>query len=359
MALGLAPLAVAAWLAARSGARLRVALTTAAVVALAAALITPWLLAIMPLVASGIASPFPTSIDHWRQMVLYHGLVWPVLALAGLVVGVRRRPAWTLAMAVWLALLADLSITGALAAAPPLAASLHRFAYPFSLAWHGPVLPYLALGTVAVAAWVGRRSWRAQSFPSLRAALAAVVGLATVGLWAPRIMPLLAGRVPFYGALASRHDVQAMRWLRRHTPPDARVLNYPGDLDHLRDWEGHWAPVLTERDCVYFRMQPFFLDNPRSGRPGALAAAAREQREMLSFWRDPARPGQAGRLAAAGIRYLLVPEAVADPSSLDGAWRGRPPALLDGRRPPPLEGDSLRLVFRAGGASVYELGRPP
>jgi hypothetical protein len=355
MALGLAPLAVAAWLAARPGARLRVALTTGAAVALAAALITPWLLAIAPLLASGIASPFPTGVDHWRQMILYHGLVWPVLALAGIVVGVRRRPAWTLAMAVWLALLADLSITGVLAAAPPLAASLHRFAYPFSLAWHGPVLPYLALGTVAVAAWVGRRSWRAQSFPSLRATLAAVVVLAVAGLSVPRIMPMLAGRAPFYGALASRHDVQAMRWLRRHAPPDARVLNYPGDLDHLRDWEGHWAPVLTERDCVYLRMQPFFLDNPHSGRPGALAAATREQREMLAVWRTPSDPANAERLAAAGIRYVLVPEAVSDPSSLDHAWRGRPPALLDGRRSPPLEGDLLRLVFRAGGAAVYEL----
>lgn len=169
---------------------------------------------------------------------------------------------------------------------------------------------------------------------------------------------LAARRAPFQGALASRNDVAAMRWLRRNSAPEARVLNYPGNLPAMRDWEGHWAPVLTERDCVYFRMQPFFLDDPRWGVPGALAAAHREQREMLAFWRDPGAPPQAERLAEAGIRYVLVPEAVADPSSLDDAWRGRPPALLDGVSPPALEAGFLEPVFRAGGAIVYRVIAP-
>ncbi len=359
VALGLVPLAVAVWVAAAPGARSRVAVTTVAAVALAATLLVPWLVRITPLLRSGIASPFPTSGGHWRQMILYHGVVWPLLAIAGMVVGFRRNPAWTVAMTVWIALLVDLSITGVLAGVGPLAASLHRFAYPFSLAWHGPVLPYLMLGTVAVAAWAGRRHWHVERFPGRRAVLVAVVVLAAVGLSAPRIMARLAGRAPFYGALASRNDVRAMEWLRRHAPLGARVLNYPGDLDHLRDWESHWAPVLTERDCVYFRMQPFFLDSPHAARPGALSAARREQHEMLGFWRDPGSPSQAARLSAAGIRYVLVPDAVGDPTSLERAWRGRPPALLDGRRPPPLPAGNLRTVFRAGGAAVYEVGSRP
>ncbi len=356
IALGLVPLAIAAAVAARPGERARVATATAAVLLLAAALLAPWLLAIAPLVASGIASPFPTSGEHWRQMVLYHGVVWPLLALAGVAVGVRRRLAWTLGMLGWLVLLFDLSVTGVLVAAfPPLAGLEQRFAYPFSLAWHGPLLPYLALGTVAVTAWARRRRWRAEDVPGRVTTLLAALALTVGGLAAPRIVHGAAGRMPFYGALASRNDVTAMRWLRRTAPAGARVLNYPGDLPRRRDWEGQWAPVLTERDCVYFRMQPFFLDDPRFARPGALADAEREQREMLAFWRDPGEASNAARLANAGIRYVLLPEAIGDPDSLQRAWRGRPPALLDGRRPPSLAVDYLHPVFQAGGATVYEV----
>ena len=357
VAAGLVALAIAAWLAAGRGRRTRHAAPTATIVLLAAALLAPWLQAIAPLLATGIASPFVPAAGYWRQMVLYHGIAWPALALAGAAVGVRRRPGWTLAMVAWLLLLADLSLTGVLAHASPFGTPLRRFAYPFSLAWHGPLLPYLALGTVALAAAAGRWRWRITAFPGRAPSLAAALALAVAGLALPRLAGPLAARLGLYGALASRNDVAAMRWIRDAAPAGARVLNYPGDLPHRRDWESHWAPVLTERDCVYFRMQPFFLDDPRAPHRGALAAAAREQEELLAFWRDPDDPGHAARLATAGIRYVLVPEAVGDPAAATGAWRGRPPALLDGRRPPALAVEYLRALFRAGGATVYELAR--
>lgn len=357
--LGLVPLAIAALVAAPAGRRLGLALGTAAAVALAAAVLTPWWLAIAPLVATGIASPFQPSADHWRQLVLYHGILWPLIAIAGAVIGFRRRLGWTLAMVCWIGLLVDLSLTGSLATvAPRLTSPLHRFAYPFSLAWHGPLLPAIALATIALAASAQRWSWRVERVPSPRTTAFAMLSLGVATVAAPWIMAHVAGRSPFYGALASRNDVAAMRWLGRHAATDDRILNYPGDLPGARDWEGHWAPVLTERDCVYFRMQPFFLDDPQSPATGAVAAAIREQQEMLTFWRDPNDPDHIRLLTERGIRYVLMPEAVGDPASLGRSWRGRPPALLDDKLPPSLSTDLLDPVFRAGGATVYEL-RPP
>jgi len=357
IAAGLVPLAVAAWLTAGHGRRARLAAATALIVVLAAVLLAAWLHTIASLLATGIASPFVPAAGHWRQMVLYHGIAWPALALAGTAVGLRRRPIWTLAVVTWLLVLADLSLTDVLAYASPLGATLRRFAYPFSIAWHGPLLPYLVLGTVAFAAAAGRWRWRITAFPGRATSVAAALALAAVGLALPWLAAPVVSRLEIYGALASRSDVVAMRWIRGAAPAGGRVLNYPGDLPHRRDWESHWAPVLTERDCVYFRMQPFFLDDPRAPRRGALAAAAREQEEMLAFWRDPADPRHAARLATAGIRYVLVPEGVGDPAAATGVWRGRPPALLDGRQPPALAVEYLREVFRAGGATVYEVVR--
>jgi hypothetical protein len=359
VAFGLVPLAIAAMVAAPPDRRLGLTVATVSAVAFAAVLLAPWWLAIAPLVATGIASPFQPSGDHWRQLVLYHGILWPLLAVVGAMIGLRQRLGWTLAMVCWIGLLVDVSLSGGLATvAPRLTAPLHRFAYPFSLAWHGPVLPYLALATVALAAFAQRWHWRVEGVPGPRTTAAVILSLVIATVAAPWILAGVAGRAPFYGALASRNDVAAMRWLERHAASDARILNYPGDLPGARDWEGHWAPVLTERDCVYFRMQPFFLDDPRSPATGAVAAAVREQEEMLGFWRNPNDRDRVRHLTELGIRYVLMPEAVGDPASLGRSWRGRPPALLDGRPPPPLAADFLDPVFQAGGATVYELRRP-
>jgi hypothetical protein len=155
----------------------------------------------------------------------------------------------------------------------------------------------------------------------------------------------------FQGSLASANDVLAMRWLRDHTPPGARVLNYPGDYENGRDWEAHWAPVISERNCVYFRWQPFFTVMDPQDR--AIESLREEQRALLDFWRDPADPASAALLREADIRYVLVPESVGDTESLARAWRWAPPALLPERRSSPSDADYLQLAFSAGGAQVY------
>jgi hypothetical protein len=292
-------------------------------------------------------------------MVLYHGIGLPVLALVGLLLSWRKRPAWTIGMLAWIVVLVDISTTSTIFdIAGRLTLPLQRFAYPFSLAWHGPILPYLALATLALVVAAQRWRWRPEIFPG-RVTTAFVMVILVSGCAAsPLLVGLVAQRVPFHGALASRNDIAAMRWLFHMTKPSARVLNYPGDYPGQRDWEAHWAPVLSERDSVFFRMQPFFLDRPDAVEASALDSARREQKRMLEFWRHPGDPAHEVLFAQADICYVLIPEAIADPSSLERAWRGQPPAVLDGQRPRSLELNWLRPVYRAGGAAVYRVDLP-
>lgn len=327
----------------------------AGIAALGALLVTPWLLRIWPLVMSGVRSPFLVSATFWRQMVLSHGLVWPLLALAGAWCALPGRPLWALTMTGWLAGILELSTLGVLERLmPQAAAAVSRFNFPFSMAWHGPIIPYMVLGAgLLVRAGQHPRSRRLT--PWAGPALAAIAVAAVLGaLLAEPLRAKSQGILGIYGAFASANDVAAMRWLRDHADPTARVLNYPGDYEGRRDWEGHWVPVIAERDSVYFRWQPFFVVDGTSGLD-ASGAVPVEQRALLAFWRDPGDPGHAERLRAARISYVLVPEAITDPESWPRAWRWRPPALLPGVRSRVSGAPYLRRVFGAGGAEVYSL----
>jgi hypothetical protein len=317
-------------------------------------LLLPWLHSIRPLLTSELASPFVASAEHWRQMTLYHGMVWPGLALLGLGLLLRRPPAWSLVMAGWLVAIALVSLLDwkPLSPAGPVA-GLFRFAYPFSLAWHGPTIPYLALGTAALA-WLTRRSSASELGRWLTTGSVIAIGFLVAGLLLhPHLLAWSKRGPAIYGSLSSANDVQAMLWLRDHSPADARVLNYPGDLPGSRDWEAHWAPVITERDSVYFRWQPFFWVAGRS--PGDKGEIGREQDRLLRFWLDPADETNAVLLRESGIEYVLVPEAIGNPTSLAEAWRWKPAAELPSTRSSPAQAGYLGLVFEAGGAQVYRV----
>jgi hypothetical protein len=328
----------------------------------AVVLTAPWLVSIRPLLETGIRSPYTVSLDHWRVLVLLHGLVWPALALLGAIVWIRRGRWWAIVMAGWLVAVVESSTLGWVErAVPELGQRVLRFNYPFSVAWHGPVIPYMVLGAGGLL-WMLPRL----GLPGPRRAPGwlgvAIVG-GGIGLGVASAAPLLTlsrHAFTFHGAFASANDLRAMRWVREHAAPDARVLNYPGDHEGRREWEAHWAPVVTERDCVYFRMQPFFLDR-RDAEPGrksgarGLAGTLAEQQALLAFWRDPADPSHGGRLREAGLRYVLVPESIGDPASLDQAWRWQPAPQLRGIRSTPDRARYLRLAYRAGGARVYEV----
>ena len=93
-------------------------------------------------------------------------------------------------------------------------------------------------------------------------------------------------------------------------------------------------------------MQPFF-----QGEEGSLA----EQERLRAFWEDPANPDNAALLEAAGIDYVIVPQIVTNPASIETMFRWRAPftEALDMRSQVD-DAPYLSLVFDSEGARVYE-----
>jgi hypothetical protein len=349
--LGFGVFLVLLWTVNRISWRLRLLITVGVPLG-AIVLALPWLVRIFPLLGSAIRSPFEVSLSHWRPLLLYHGLVWPLLALVGAVVWPGRRTIWTWTMVGWLAAIVEFSLLGWLDTAfPAVFDPFVRFHYQFSLAWHGPVIPYMVLGAGSLV-WLSRKvdlRCLARLTDGALLALAAVIVLAlTLSFSLP---PWTRIRLPFEGCFATANDLVAMRWLRENTSPATRVLNYPGDYVNRRDWEAHWVPVIAERDCVYFRTQPFFAG-------AGLAKVCAEEEKMLAFWRDPANPANAERLRAANLEFVIVPESVGDLASRERSWRWKPPAELSGIVSRPESANYLEKVFEAGGAQVYRVLSP-
>jgi hypothetical protein len=138
-----------------------------------------------------------------------------------------------------------------------------------------------------------------------------------------------------------------MEWLKGTTTPDALILNHPGPH------EADWAPVIAERETIYFRPQPFFRDNG-SGEVGTVDVLSPLQQRLLAFWRDPANPDNAALLRDAGVDYVLVPELVSRPESFNEMFRWRPSFL--GQVPMQscvCDAPYLTLMFDQAGAQVY------
>ena len=328
--------------------------------ALAAICIAPWLRTSAALLGGDIVSPFERAAEHWRVLLLppFHG-TWllPLVALGAVVgwretCGLAQRRATLLALS-WLALVVDFSTTGILARlAPGLLAPVMRYDYPFSIAWHGPIIPYTLLGGLGalwlwenwlsprVGSWLRRRAW-ALFAAAFALALAIVVGRE----------PLLRaskGRIParvfaLHGAFASADDVAALEWLRDHSAADARLLNFPAPH------EGEWAALIAERDAVYYRWQPFFR-----GTEASLA----EQDAFRAFWRDPAAPEHEAQLRAAGITHVVLPQIVSRPDLQAELFRWREPFAWapEWQMASDLaDAPYLELVFEQRGARVYAL----
>ena len=308
--------------------------------------ISPWLARIAPLLGSGIASPFERDLNHWKVLIFMHGGLIVPLTLGGAVIALRRRTPLDLLMVGWLALVIDFSTTGLLDRLTfGLLDPLLKYDYPFSIAWHGPIIPYAYLAGSAVL-WLARRigwgrvRWWADrwAWPALGVAAAALV-LAVI--FADSLLALSKGRIGFFGAFASHADVAAMRWIKENTPPDARLLNFPGPQ------EGDWAPVISERDTVYFRPQPFFRNT------GQVEAV---QADLYGFWQNPADRIWADRLRGYGIDYVLVPQVVGNPAAFDKMWRWREPfAWAIAARSSVADAPYLALVADFDGAQVYQV----
>lgn len=342
------------WLAVLPLARPKVSRQVWGVVAIAIpltalALVAPWLLSIRDLLGSDIASPFEVSLSHWRTLVLMHGGVIVVLALGGVALGVRERTPAQLLMIVWLIGIVEFSTLGLLERLfPQVVEPLLKYDYPFSLAWHGPIIPYIVLGGTAIA-WLAERigaarvdAWTQRlAYPALALALG---GIALGAAFFDEVLDFTQDNVAFYGAFSSRADVAAMEWLRDNTPPSARILNHPGPH------EADWAPVIAERDTVYFRMQPFFRGT---------AQAENEQEVFRALWRTPddAEQDFAALLADYGVDYVLLPQVFGRPETLDEMLRGRPPLpeAASYLSRPLSAAPYLRQVYEEDGAQVYQV----
>lgn len=313
--------------------------------------ISPWLLNIRDLLDGEIVSPFTRSPDYWRVMVFYHGVLIVPLALVGLVVGLRQREQGALLSLGWLILIVEFAIVGLLERlAPSLMHIVLRYDYPFSIAWHGPIIPYSILGGLALV-WLwdrfGKRWLGHLATPRMvYAILGALIIAALAALVFNReLLAFSKGRVGFFGAFASRADVQAMEWIRDNTARDARILNFPGSqMDNSH--ESDWVPVIAERDSIYYRWQPFFRNNE---------ASIAEQERLRAFWNDPADPANADLLREAGIDYVIVPQIVTNPESIATMFRWRAPFTeLIEMRSDVEDAPYLRLVLDVDGAQVYE-----
>ncbi len=315
---------------------------------LALVIVGPWLLSIEELLGSDIESPFEVDSAHWRTLVLMHGGVIALFSLVGALVGLRRRkPAHLLAL-VWLVGIVEFSTLGLLEEMfPAVMDPLLKYDYPFSLAWHGPIIPYTILGGVGLA-WLAQRL-RLDRIVAAMAYPAAVIALAGIVVGVGYFDTLLAlskdTPASIFGAFSSQADVAAMAWLRENTPQDVRVLNHPGPH------EGDWVPVISERDTIYFRMQPFFRGDE---------SVKAEQDAFRAFWRDPANPDHAALLLEAGVRYVIVPQVFANPGAFEDMLRWRDP--LDEAAAYAAaevsEAPYLTLVYDRDGAQIYALVVP-
>src|SRR5690606_27040820 len=179
-----------------------------------------------------------------------HGIWIVPVAILGAIIGLRRRDQTAILSVGWLLLIIDFSTTGILESLfGDLLAPAFRFDYPFSIAWHGPIIPYTILGGMGLF-WLWERFAARRIGDAVYRYAPAIFGVLLV-------LALLAfvfnrqqrevsdGRVAFDGAFSSGADVEAMIWLKENTPPNARVLNQPGPH------EGDWLPAIGEGDSVY------------------------------------------------------------------------------------------------------------
>jgi hypothetical protein len=309
--------------------------------------ISPWLWRISPLLTSDIVSPFTRSLDYWRVLVFYHAIWTLPVGLIGAWRGLRSRSQSTILAVGWLILVLDFSTLGVLEKLFPWLPIL-RYDYPFSIAWHGPIIPYSILAGSGLL-WLWERFFEARLGAALHRYAYAVTGTLIAIVFAilvfnQQILQFSKGRVGFFGAFASAADVQAMEWLKQNTSPDSRILNFPGsafDNSH----EGDWVPVISERDSIYYRWQPFFRNNE---------ASIAEQDRLRAFWQDPADPANAQLLTDSGIDYVIVPQLVTNPDSLETMFRWRAPFdTWVVMRSMPSDAPYLELILDLDGAQIY------
>ena len=327
---------------------LRLWLGLAVIIPLAAlVIVSPWLISITDLLQSDIRSPYMPKPSYWCRMTVTQGGICIVLVGIGMLLGVRRRQPLLLWMVVWVAGLVEFSTLGVLERTfPDLRESLLKYVYPLGLAWNGPLIPYTVLGGTGLV-WLSDRIGQ-DRIERLLGRLAVPVGslLTAVVVSGNLCLHFMADTAKTHrdliGCISSSVDVDAMIWLRDHSPENARVLNHPGPL------EGDWAPVVTERDTVYFRPQYFFRNTHQ---------VEAEQDAFRAFWSDPTNPGYENLFRETGVNYVLVPQINGDLGHSDHMirWLDPLPVASAYSSAPFTAIPYLQLVYEQDGAQVFEV----
>jgi hypothetical protein len=316
--------------------------------ALGLALTLPWLAKVWPLFFEAhIKSPFSAKPAHWSQLVLFNGALVPGLALVGAGLAARRRRLVDVLMLTWSLSVIDFGLFGLAGRVGALVGvDIMRYVYPYSIAWHGPMIPFGYLAALALDDFA-RHAQRlmALNWRRVRAGLA-LAGLILLvgGIAANR--PLLRWSkswLAIFGGFASEADVAALRWLDENSPEDSLLMNYPVYV------EGHWAPVISERNSVSFRDQHFF-----SQRPAILEMQIERENPVTEIYHDLASPEAEAWLREQGADYVFVPQVIGDPASWAGLQRWKPPRTqpFESR---PEDAAYLELVYERDGAQIYRV----
>ncbi len=311
------------------------------------ALCIPWLIRTLPLFfEETIVSPFLVDPGHWVQLFLFQGAIIPLIGLPGVIIAIRQRRLVDVFMLTWLVFILDFSLYGGFAQLVGVTGiDLMRYAYPFSIAWHGPPIPYAYFAALTLT-WVFKRlpnpvPERIQlALPSI-----GLLGIIVSVILAYPLMNFSTRYVNFFGTFSSRSDLEVMHYLREETEPDALILNYP------LGFEAHWVPVIAERESITFREQPFFDQD-------ALAYYQRRD-DLTEAYFDPAALEAEFLLTTNNIDYVVIPQIVTQPGRFGNIremirWRWpeqyyRP---LDSN---PEDAPWLTLVYEEKGAALYEV----
>lgn len=222
---------------------------TFAIPAVALLGIAPWLVNNGPLIWLVTPSPFPADMSSLVLIIRDHGVVIALLALRGAWIGLHSRGRLrfvSLLMFTWLLLVIEFSCLGVIGR---LLSPLGQLTNAPNLARHGPILPFIWFGGVALLSMWDERVSTALKARLLKAALP-IIAIAAVLLilLAVAFRPLL-NALGFPPPSLTHDEVAAMTWLRENAPPDAIVLAADGSA---------WLPVFAERRAIDFSAVRYF-----------------------------------------------------------------------------------------------------
>lgn len=198
-------------------------------------LISPWVARITHVLLTrgawpGLSAGTEYTAPSTELLLMPRNLPLAVLAVWGLTLGVWRRHRGVVIIGLWV--LSLILMAAVRWVAVPASSVVISFFLPASL-----LIAYF----VAAGVWPALpRAWRP----------AAGVGLALVALWSAAGMRSVVNPTTL---LATQADLEALAWVREHTPPESRFLignrSWQGNIRVGTD-AGYWLSVLADRETI-------------------------------------------------------------------------------------------------------------